>query len=81
MVKIYVKASCSLEKIVSDFFFLMRYSDKLNNRLLMIVCIPHYSIHSRVGQRLTGERMIRLAGEWKSVFHVLYEKLFNEGVL
>lgn len=35
--------------------------------MLMIVCIPHYGSHSRVGQRLTGERMIRLAGEWKSV--------------
>jgi len=46
----------------------------------MIVCIPHYGIHSRVGQRLTGERMIRPAGEWKSVLHVLYEKIFNEGV-
>jgi len=42
---------------------------ELNNRLLMIVCIPHYGIHSQVGQRLTGERMIRPAGEWKSVFH------------
>ena len=42
----------------------------------MIVCIPYSGIHSRVGQRLTGERMIRPAGEWKSVFHVLYEKIF-----
>ena len=37
--------------------------------MLMIVCIPYSGIHSRVGQRLTGERMIRPAGEWKSVFH------------
>ena len=53
---------------------------ELGNRLLMIVCIPYSGIHSRVGQRLTGERMIRPAGEWGSVFHVLYEKIFNEGV-
>ena len=33
----------------------------------MIVCIPCSGIHSRVGQRLNGERMIRPAGEWKSV--------------
>jgi len=43
---------------------------ELNKRLLMIVCIPYSGIHSRGGQRLTGERMIRPAGEWKSVFHV-----------
>ena len=43
--------------------------------MLMIVCIPCSGIHSRIGQRLTGERMIRPAGEWKSVFHVLYEKI------
>ena len=42
--------------------------------VLMIVCIPYSGIHSRGGQRLTGERMIRPAGEWKSVFHVLFEK-------
>ena len=48
--------------------------------MLMIVCIPYSGIHSRVGQQLTGERMIRPAGEWKSVFHVLFEKFFNEGV-
>jgi hypothetical protein len=30
---------------------------ELNNRLLMIVCIPHYGIHSQIGQQLTGERM------------------------
>lgn len=53
---------------------------ELNNLLLMIVCISYFGIHSWVGQRLTGERMIRPAGEWKSVFHILYEKLFNEGV-
>lgn len=53
---------------------------ELNKRLLMIVCIPYSGIHSRVGQRLTGERMIRPAGEWESVFHVLFEKFFNEGV-
>ena len=40
---------------------------ELNNRLLMNVCIPCSVIHSRVGQRLNGERMIRPAGEWKSV--------------
>lgn len=40
------------------------------NIVLMIICIPHYGIHSRVGQRLTGERMIRPVGEWKSVFYV-----------
>jgi hypothetical protein len=34
--------------------------------MLMIVCIPCSGIHSRAGQRLTGERMIRPAGEWKS---------------
>ena len=34
--------------------------------MLMIVCIPYSGIHSRVGQRLTDERMIRPAGEWKS---------------
>ena len=44
---------------------------ELGNRLLMIVCIPYSGIHSRVGQRLTGERMIRPAVEWESVFHVL----------
>lgn len=36
---------------------------ELNNRLLMDVCIPCSSIHSRIGQRLNGERMIRPAGE------------------
>lgn len=30
---------------------------ELNNRLLMNVCIPCSGIHSRIGQRLTGERM------------------------
>ena len=34
--------------------------------MLMIVCIPCSGIHSRVGQRLTGEGMIRPAGEWES---------------
>lgn len=48
--------------------------------MLMIVFIPYSGIHSRVGQRLTGEKMIRPAGEWMSVFHVLNEKIFNEGV-
>ena len=43
---------------------------ELNSRLLMIVCIPCSGIHSRDGRRLTGERMIRPAGEWKSAFHV-----------
>ena len=52
----------------------------LNNRLLMIVCIPCSGIHLRAGQRLTGERMIRHAVEWKSMFHVLFEKFFNEEV-
>lgn len=39
--------------------------------MLMIVCIPHYGIHSRAGQRLTGERMIRPAGELKSTAGIL----------
>ena len=39
---------------------------ELNNLLLMIVCIPCSGIHSRAGQRLNGERMIRPAGEWES---------------
>ena len=43
---------------------------ELSNRLLMIACIPCFGIHSWIGQRLTGERMIRPVGEWKSVFHV-----------
>ena len=32
--------------------------------MLMIIYIPHYSIHSRVGQRLTGERMEE--SNWKA---------------
>ena len=36
----------------------------------MNVCILYSGIHSRVGQRLTGERMIRPAGEWKSESYV-----------
>ena len=34
--------------------------------MLMNVYIPCSGIHSRIGQRLNGERMIRPAGEWES---------------
>ena len=30
---------------------------EINNLLLMNVCTPCFGIHSRAGQRLTGERM------------------------
>ena len=53
---------------------------ELNNLLLMIVCIPCSGIHSRAGQRLNGERMIRPAGEWKSTARILGKRmvaLFN----
>ena len=54
------------QHIVRDRFVGCLFFTELNNCLLMIVCIPYSGIHSRVGQRLTGERMIRHAGEWKS---------------
>ena len=46
--------------------------------MLMIVCLPYSGIHSWVGQRLTGERMIRPAGEWKSTAGILMASIHRE---